>query len=95
MKADFMAGKVANYSHPQLRNADFMSPDKKFGQTMEEDEVLNHLSDKSFDKRAEILEQLRGMVRRNGGRLPFHNQRTIFRGLSMALHDSNWDVRHQ
>jgi hypothetical protein len=88
-----MAGKVARYPNTQLRNAEFVNQNRSFGRTMEEDDVLTHLSDNSFDKRADILDQLKLMVRRNGGRLPFANQRNIFKGLSAALNDNNWDVR--
>ena len=87
-----MAGKVARYPTTQLRNVDYVSQNN-FGRDMEEDHVLSDLRDTSFDRRADVLEQLRASARRNGGRLPFPQQRNIFKGLSYALNDSNWDVR--
>jgi hypothetical protein len=62
--------------------------------TMDEDDVYEQLSEQSFDKRKDILENLLDLVRRNGGRLPFDNKKRIFMGLALALNDSHWDVRH-
>ena len=62
---------------------------------MEENDVVSHLNNQSFDKRAEVLEQLRATARRSGGRLPFSNPQEVFRGLNPCLADNNWDVRHQ
>ena len=61
---------------------------------MEEDDVVNLLNSTDYEERTEILETLRSLLRRNGGRLPYVDQKAIFRGLSSALTDSNWDVRH-
>ncbi|PVD25713.1 hypothetical protein C0Q70_13373 [Pomacea canaliculata] len=60
---------------------------------MEENDVLGQLNDESFKKRVEILEQLIITVRRNGGRLPYSDHESIFRGLGLALSDSNWEIR--
>jgi hypothetical protein len=61
---------------------------------MDEADICRQLS-QSFDERSEALENLLGIVRRNGGRLPFNNKKRIFTGVALALNDSNWDVRHQ
>lgn len=60
---------------------------------MEENDVVGQLNDESFKKRVEILEQLIITVRRNGGRLPYSDHESIFRGLGLALSDSNWEIR--
>ncbi len=96
-----MAGSVAKLVYPSgnrhtvgIKDGPFVNHTTVVG-NMEENDVLNHLNDQSFNKRAEILEQLRITVRKNGGILPYSNRMAIFRGLAMALADSNWDVRHQ
>ncbi|KAL8583774.1 hypothetical protein ACOMHN_000395 [Nucella lapillus] len=60
---------------------------------MEENDVVGQLRDESFKKRVEILEQLIITVKRNGGRLPYSDHESIFRGLGLALSDSNWEIR--
>ncbi|XP_076441832.1 TOG array regulator of axonemal microtubules protein 1-like isoform X3 [Babylonia areolata] len=60
---------------------------------MEENDVVDQLNDKSFKKRVEILEQLVITVKTNGGRLPYSDHESIFRGLGLALSDSNWEIR--
>lgn len=93
-----MAGTVAKlvYPHKVGPNGDgFHAANRKFTRNMEEDDILNQLSDSNFSRRADILEQLRSAARKNGGRLPFQDQKAIFRGFAMALADSDWDVRHQ
>ena len=95
-----MAGRVAkvhvaNYSNPvrDYNNAPFLDSHQTGHWNMEQNEVLDQLSDESFNRRVEILEQLLITVRRNGGRLPYSEPLEIFNGLSLALSDSNWDVR--
>ena len=90
-----MAGTVAKVPyHNKLGDGPYMKHTTLVG-NMEENVILNYLNDQSFDKRAEVLEQLRIAVRKNGGRLLFANRLAIFKGLALALGDSNWDVRHQ
>lgn len=62
---------------------------------MEEDDVAGKLKDDSFKKRVEVLEQLIITVKRNGGRLPYADGDSIFRSLSLALSDSNWEIRNK
>ena len=93
-----MAGKVAKlvFPHNVGPNGDgfHTSRTTKVMRNMEEDDILNQLSDSNFSRRAEILDQLRNAARKNGGRLPFQDQKAIFRGFAMALADNDWDVRH-
>ncbi len=65
--------------------------------SMDENRVLHCLAERQFHRRAEILEDLRLALRRNGGVFPFPNgsKMTIFRALTDTLQDSNWDVRHK
>lgn len=92
-----MAGKVAKVhvaKFHEFNNAPFLDPNTPGVWNMEsEDEVLGQLSNESFNRRVEILEQLLIKVRRSGGRLPYNNPRAIFNGLALALSDTNWDVR--
>ncbi|XP_036367460.1 TOG array regulator of axonemal microtubules protein 1-like isoform X3 [Octopus sinensis] len=60
---------------------------------MEQDEVLDHLNDQSSIKKLETLKQLQLTVKRNGGRLPWEDPWTIFRGLDVVLVDVAWEVR--
>ncbi|XP_041353393.1 TOG array regulator of axonemal microtubules protein 1-like isoform X2 [Gigantopelta aegis] len=60
---------------------------------MEEDEVLDRLYDNSSQNRFDTLEQLIITVKRTSGRLPFDDPCSIFKGLTHALSDSNWDIR--
>lgn len=94
-----MAGTVAKLVLPHKvgPNGDgyHTNRNSKIMRNMEEDDILNQLSDSNFNRRADILEQLRSAARKNGGRLPFQDQKAIFRGFAMALADSDWDVRHQ
>ncbi|ELU00496.1 hypothetical protein CAPTEDRAFT_91714 [Capitella teleta] len=62
---------------------------------MDEEEIARQLHDPSFDRRTDILEQLRAASRRNGGRLPFSNKPAIFEAVGQTLADSNWHVRNQ
>lgn len=93
-----MAGKVAKvqvakFPMHDFNDATYLDKRQSGGWNMEENEVLDQLRDQRFQRRVEILEQLLITVRRNGGKLPFSNQQSIFRGLGLALADSNWDVR--
>ena len=93
-----MAGKVAKVPVPkfpmhEFNDAAYLDKRSTGGWSMEEHEVLDQLRDQRFQRRVEILEQLLITVRRNGGKLPFQNQQAIFRGLGLALTDTNWDVR--
>ncbi|XP_033734245.1 TOG array regulator of axonemal microtubules protein 1-like isoform X1 [Pecten maximus] len=92
-----MAGKVAKVHVAKFSvhefNASYLDTNTPGLWNMEQNEVLDQLSDESFNRRVEILEQLLITVRRNGGRLPYTDTLAIFNGLSLALSDSNWDVR--
>ena len=101
-----MAGSVAKplsclwpISHTGNGQLNDVSPMSRGGvvRNMEENTVLHCLSDQQFNKRAEILEDLRLTLRKNGGIFPFPNgsKKAIFRGLADTLTDSNWDVRHK
>ena len=93
-----MAGKVAKvqvakFPMHEFNDAPYLDQRQSGGWNMEEHEVLDQLKDQRFQRRVEILEQLLITVRRNGGKLPYTNLQSIFRGLGLALTDSNWDVR--
>ena len=93
-----MAGKVAKvqvakFPMHEFNDAPYLDQRQSGGWNMEENEVLDQLKDQRFQRRVEILEQLLITVRRNGGKLPYTNLQSIFRGLGLALTDSNWDVR--
>ncbi|XP_064599948.1 TOG array regulator of axonemal microtubules protein 1-like isoform X2 [Liolophura sinensis] len=91
-----MAGKVQlpfGYNYDIGDGPYLKSNPPSSGWNMEEDVVLDQLSDQSFKKRAEILEHLIISARRNGGRLPYSDVYSIYQGLELALSDSNWDVR--
>ena len=95
-----MAGTVAKQVvYNQLSDGSYLKSQAQSQRVyriiMEQDVVLEQLNDQSFNRRAEVLDELRTLVRRNGGRLPFAAPKEIFTGLSLALCDSNWDVRHQ
>ena len=64
---------------------------------MDEQFVLNCLNNQQFHKRAEILEDLRLTLKRNGGIFPFPkgSKMPIFMALSDTLQDPNWDIRHK
>ena len=93
-----MAGKVAKvhvakFPMHEFNDAPYLDQRQSGGWKMDENEVLDQLKDQRFQRRVEILEQLLITVRRNGGKLPYNNLQSIFRGLGLALTDSNWDVR--
>lgn len=95
-----MAGKVVKAQVPKFPNpmhdfndGPYLDRRQAGGWNMDEHEVLEQLRDQRFQKRVEVLEQLLITVRRNGGKLPFGNPLPVFRGLGLALTDSNWDVR--
>jgi len=95
-----MAGKVAKAPLPKFpqpmrdfNDAGYIDSRPSGGWNMDEHEVVDQLRDQRFQKRVEVLEQLLITVRRNGGKLPFSNLQPVFRGLGLALTDSNWDVR--
>ena len=93
-----MAGTVAKmhpYNSGPKSDGFHMNPTAKITRNMEEGDILNQLSDSKFNRRAEIIEQLRKAARNNGGKLPFADQHAIFRGFAMALADPDWDVRNQ
>ncbi|XP_071081416.1 TOG array regulator of axonemal microtubules protein 1-like isoform X3 [Haliotis cracherodii] len=60
---------------------------------MEENEILDRLNDDSSKNRVEILEQLIITVKRNGGRLPYTEPLSIYKGLAQALSDTSWEIR--
>ncbi|ESP02819.1 hypothetical protein LOTGIDRAFT_185560, partial [Lottia gigantea] len=70
-----------------------MKPRSKGEWNMDEDDVLDGLYDDSFASRVEILEQLLLTVKHNGGRLPYHDQLSIFQGLAQALSAEHWEIR--
>ena len=98
-----MAGSVANpfyaLGSSQNEKLNGISPVNREGlvKNMEENVVLHCLSDQQFNRRAEILEDLRLTLRKNGGIFPFPNgsKLPIFGALADTLVDSNWDVRHK
>ncbi|XP_064623563.1 TOG array regulator of axonemal microtubules protein 1-like isoform X2 [Lineus longissimus] len=97
-----MAGTVAKfpvsrtvYNNIGEHDASYVNRGTNGVRNMEENVVLDQLQDQSFNKRAEILESLRAQVRRSGGHLPYNDRLSIFKGLSLALSDNNWDVRHK
>ena len=95
-----MAGTVAKIVYPNnvLSDGSYTHSGSKHGpilRNMEEDDVLNYLNDKSPEKRTQMLDNLRAVVRRNGGRLPYADKKAIFQGLSLVLTDTNSEVRHQ
>ncbi|XP_078671437.1 TOG array regulator of axonemal microtubules protein 1-like isoform X2 [Branchiostoma floridae x Branchiostoma belcheri] len=87
-----MAGTVAKFAPYANLHDEFVVRQTSME---EEDLVLNLLDDESFAKRTQALDYLRGVVRKNGGRLVFHNRQALFNGLANLLQDSNWNVRHQ
>ncbi|XP_074645320.1 TOG array regulator of axonemal microtubules protein 1-like isoform X2 [Tubulanus polymorphus] len=62
---------------------------------MEENMLIHQLSDVNYSNKAELLDNLRTSVRRNGGRLPISDQMSAFKAFSMALMDSGWEIRHK
>ena len=72
-----------------------MNPSGIIPRNMEGDDVYRQLTDSKHNRRAEVIEQLRTSSRKNGGRLPFEDPKTIFRGFAMALSDPDWEVRYQ
>lgn len=85
--------QVAKFPMHEFNDAPYLDQRQSGGWNMDENEVLDQLKDQRFQRRVEILEQLLITVRRNGGKLPYNNLQAIFRGLGLALTDSNWDVR--
>lgn len=90
-----MASKiqVAKFHGHDFTEGSMLDPTSSGVWNMEENEVVGHLNDESFKKRVEILEQLIVTVKRNSGRLPYSDHESIFRGLALALSDSNWEIR--
>lgn len=93
-----MAGKVVKAQVPrfpmhEFNDGPYLDRRPSGGWNMDEHEVVDQLRDQRFQKRVEVLEQLLITVRRNGGKLPFAHQQQVFRGLGLALTDTNWDVR--
>lgn len=62
--------------------------------SFDEHEVVSSLRDDSFNRRSEILDQLRNSVRISQC-LPFRNSIGLFQALNLALSDTNWGVRRQ
>lgn len=93
-----MAGKVAkpaysyNIGH-RREEYDFKPKLELFG--MDTNDYYEQLSDSSFNKRADAIGQLRRETQQNGGKLPVRDPLPVFRGLGIALNDSDWNVRHQ
>ncbi len=96
-----MAGSVAkpfhqNFADTGMKNEHYTN-NLEFRGNMEENVVLHYLNDEQSNKRAEILDDLRKNLKKNGGFFPYPNSSKvpIFRALGEALVDSNWDVRHK
>lgn len=62
--------------------------------SFDEREVISSLRDESFNRRSEVLDQLRNSVRICQS-LPFRNSIGLFQALNLALSDTNWGVRRQ
>ena len=90
-----MAGTVANYNPEYYETLGRMHYNPNSLRNMEENDVLNNLSDGSKESKTEVLQKLRNAARKNGGKLPYVDQQVVFRGLALALTDSNWEIRHQ
>lgn len=85
--------KFARYEYDLSDTSSYLTHTSSGVWNMEEDEILDQLTDQSFKKRAEILDHLLVVAKRNGGRLPYTNMYPIFQGFGLALSDTNWDVR--
>lgn len=88
-----MASKIQVAKFHDFGEGSILDPTSSGVWNMEENDVVGQLKDESFKKRVEILEQLIITVKRNGGRLPYSDHESIFRGLGLALSDSNWEIR--
>ena len=88
-----MASKIQVAKFHDFSEGPMLDPTSSGVWNMEENDVVGQLKDESFKKRVEILEQLIITVKRNGGRLPYSDHESIFRGLGLALSDSNWEIR--
>ncbi|XP_076464551.1 TOG array regulator of axonemal microtubules protein 1-like isoform X2 [Babylonia areolata] len=88
-----MASKIQVAKFHDFSEGPMIDPTSSGVWNMEENDVVGQLRDESFKKRVEILEQLIITVKRNGGRLPYSDHESIFRGLGLALSDSNWEIR--
>ncbi|XP_070179404.1 TOG array regulator of axonemal microtubules protein 1-like isoform X2 [Littorina saxatilis] len=88
-----MASKIQVAKFHDFSEGPMLDPTSSGVWNMEENDVVGQLKDESFKKRVEILEQLIITVKRNGGRLPYSDHESIFRGLGLALSDTNWEIR--
>lgn len=62
---------------------------------MDDQEILACLCGNDRRNRDHVLRRLRCEVQQTPGKLPFHDARQIFRGLSSALDDTSWEVPYQ
>ena len=60
---------------------------------MNDIDLLTSLQERNTDK-VEVIEKLRNLLRRNGGRLPYNDQAIIFQALLPILIDPSWEARH-
>lgn len=95
-----MAGTVAKlpvYNFGQGEHRTVMngsSAERSSERNMDEDDLFRQLQDDSYAQHREyILDELVARVRRNGGKTPFKNPRTLFRGLAVVLLAPDKDVR--
>eukprot|EP00057_Strongylocentrotus_purpuratus_P020719 XP_011675193.1 PREDICTED: protein FAM179B isoform X1 [Strongylocentrotus purpuratus] len=60
----------------------------------DDDDLFRQLQDSSYVQHREyILDELVSKVRRNGGKAPFKNPRTLFKGLALVMRDQEKNVR--
>ncbi|XP_071481973.1 TOG array regulator of axonemal microtubules protein 1-like, partial [Diadema antillarum] len=93
-----MAGTVAKlpvYNFGQGERRTVMNGnDADIKRTMDEDDLFRQLRDDSYAQHREyIIDELISRVRKNGGKVPFKNTRSLFKGLAVVLQDTNKDVR--
>jgi len=61
-----------------------------------EQEMVQRLTDAGYNGRDDALEWLKASIRQcDGVRVPFADPLSVFRGLTVALEDSEWDTRYQ
>jgi len=72
-----------------------MSATRAAEMVMEEKEMCKLLTDASYNKREDVLSTIQLAIRETNQSLPFINSAAVFKALSVALTDENWDVRCQ
>jgi len=58
-------------------------------------EIIRSLTDASLNRRGDTVEQVRLLLQVSGGRQPFADPLSVFRGIAAALTDDAWDTRYQ